>query len=62
MKDDDFRGIVGSFLYKAKQTRPDILANVMQLTRFLETLGRVQQVAAKRVSKDLGQRSGAVLH
>ena len=60
MKDNDFRGIVGSFLYIAKQTRPDILATVSQLTRFLEILGRVHWVAAKTVfrnlkgSKDMG--------
>ena len=48
-----------SLLYIAKQTRPDTLATVTQLSRILETPGRMNWVAAKRVlrylkgSKDL---------
>ena len=60
MKAEDFyRGIVGSSLYIAKQTRPDILATVTQRSRFLENPGRVHWVDAKGVfrylkgSKDL---------
>ena len=36
MKAEDYRSIVGSLLYISKQTRPDILATVTQLSRFLE--------------------------
>ena len=59
MKAEDYRGILGSLLYIAKQTRPHILATVRQLSRFLENPGRVHWVAAKMVlrylkgSKDL---------
>ena len=59
MKAEDYRDIVGSLLYMAKQTRPDAVATVMQLSRFLESLRRVLCVAVKRVlrylkgSKDL---------
>ena len=59
MKAEDYRGIVGLLLYIAKQTRPDIIASVTQLSHFLENPGRVHWVAAKRVlrylkgSKDL---------
>ena len=59
MKAEDYRGIVGSLLYITKQTLPDRLATVTQLSRFLENTGRVHWVAAKRVllypkgSKDL---------
>ena len=48
MKAEDYRRIVGSLLYIAKQTRPDILATVTQLSRFLENPGRVHWMAAKR--------------
>ena len=53
MKAEDYRGIVGSLLYMAKQTTPDILATVTQLSRFLENSGRVHWVAAKRVFRYL---------
>ena len=47
MKAEDYRGILGSLLYIAKQTRPHNLATVRQLSRFLENPGRVHWVAAK---------------
>ena len=53
MQREDYRGIVGSLLYIAKQTRPDILATVTQLSRFLENPGRTHWVAAKRVLRYL---------
>ena len=59
MKVEDYTGIVGSFLYIVKQTKPDIVATVTQLSRFLENSGKVHWVAAKLVlrylkgSKDL---------
>ncbi len=40
MKALDYRGIVGYQLYIAKQTRPEVLATVSQLSRFLETLAK----------------------
>ena len=40
-------------MYIAKQTRPDILATVTQLSRFLENPGRTHWVAAKRVLRYL---------
>ena len=49
IKAEDCRGIVGSLFYIAKQTRPAILATVTQLSRFLESLGRVHWEAAKWV-------------
>ena len=59
MKVEDYTGIVGSFVHIVKQTKPDILATVTQLYRFLENSGKVHWVAAKLVlrylkgSKDL---------
>ena len=59
MKAGDYRDIVGSLLYIAKQTISDILATEAQLSRFPENSGRVHWVVAKRVlrylngSKDL---------
>ena len=49
MKAEDYRGIVGSLLYIAKQTRPDILVTVTQFSLFSENPGRVHWMAAKRV-------------
>ena len=49
MKAEDYRGIMGSLLYIAKQTRPDILVTVTQFSRFWENPGRVHWMAAKRV-------------
>ena len=49
MKAEDYRDIVDSLLYIAKQTRPNILASVTQLSRFTENPRRVHWVAAKRV-------------
>ncbi|XP_063711627.1 uncharacterized protein LOC134839929 [Symsagittifera roscoffensis] len=48
MKAEDYRGFVGSLLYIAKQTWPDILATVTQLSPFMENPGRAHWVAAKR--------------
>ena len=53
MKAEDYKGIVGSLLFVAKQTTPDILATVTQLSRFLENPGSVHCVAAKRVHRYL---------
>ena len=59
MPAEDYRGVVRSLLYIAKQTRPDILATVTQLSPFLENPGRAHWVAAKsglrylKESKDL---------
>ena len=41
MKAEDYRGIVGSLLYLAKQTMPDILATLNQLSRLMEIPYRV---------------------
>ena len=53
MKTEDYRGLVGLFLYIAKQSRLDILATVIQLSRFLENPGSLHWVAAKRVHRYL---------
>ena len=51
---------MGCLLYIAKQTRPDILATVSRLSRYLENPGKVHWMAAKRVlrylkgTRDLG--------
>ena len=48
MKAEDYRGIMSSLLYMVKQTRPNILATVTQLSRFLENPASVHWVDAKR--------------
>ena len=53
MRGFNYFGIVGYLLYIAKQTRPDILATVSKLSRFLETPGKAHWVAAKRVLRYL---------
>ena len=53
MKGCDYRAIVGCLLYIAKQTRPDILATVSKLSRYLENPGKVHWMAAKRVLRYL---------
>ena len=53
MKAEDYRGIVGSLLHQARQTRPDILATMTQVFRFLENLGRVHWLAAQRILRYL---------
>ena len=49
MEGCDYRAIEGCLLYIAKQTRPDILAIVSKLSRYLENPGKVHWMAAKRV-------------
>ena len=53
MKGCDYQAIVGRLLYIAKQTRPDILATVDKLSRYLENIGKVHWMAAKRVLRYL---------
>ena len=53
IKGCDYRAIVGCLLYIAKQTRPDVLATVSKLSRYLENPGKVHWMAAKRVLRYL---------
>ena len=61
MKAEDYRGVVGSLLYIAEQTRPDVLATVTQISRFLENPVTVHWVAAKRVLRYLKGSKGLEL-
>ncbi len=64
-----FRGMVGSLLYLASWTRPDIAFSVSELSRFvsnpgnshLETAKRLFQYLRKTVSLGLVYRSSALL-
>lgn len=53
LKPLDYRDNFGCCLYIAKQTRPDILATVVKLSRFLDNPGKAHWKAAKRALRYL---------
>jgi hypothetical protein len=58
----DYRGVVGSLLYLARTTRPDISNAIRELSRFLSCYNKSHWEAARRVLKYLKQTSNYGLY